>query len=265
MKNLAFAVACLLISCTIFGQDQSNKKWKVRALGITSGSDMDMLKKLDKDWLLNSSQSPVTMDLSQAPITDESLYEMICENPRLSLSVSLTPPHSDRHELRLEGSFIFDRIDQVEYRDERVLEDGSMSDESLLLKAIGNEIALGASYLVKTNPENTVVFSLGLGTNAGYTFGGDLYIDSRNRPMQDNIGDNIPDTPYKSNAFQHYKQNNGYAQRLFLHIGLDFKVMKDLELGIELKPGGGYRHIDGAGTSSTEVHSAGFTLRYILK
>ena len=270
MKHFTLLLIASLLTTTLTAQMMTEdlysspvttKKWKIKTIGFTSGTDYDMLKELDGDLLLNSTTDPVKMDLSDMPLGEERLYEMICENPRFSLQLSLEPHYNSRHELRFETNIVWDRIDQVEYRDLMVDEDGNEFEESLLIKALSKEISVGAAYLWNTKRFGPLVLYGGAGTQMGITYDGEVSIDHRSREMPENIGDNIPDSPFYSNAYEHYDQKAGFAQRIYFQFGMNFIIKNRVELGLDAKSGFGFRTISGS-ASPTESHGVGISFRY---
>jgi len=189
---------------------QADAQMKVKKFGISLGQDWDM-----------------------------------CENPNLRVSLVLEPQRWSNVELHTSGVFIFNRVDEV-YMQDYDNKGYSYADISMY----SNEIGLEGVLLKKVPVFGWKALNLygGIGTNAGYQFGNELYAQASQAQYEpDRTG------------------SNGISARVFGQAGIGVTFFRRVELGLEGRYGAGFRHYFGTDTDFSNLHSVAVNLKYVLR
>jgi hypothetical protein len=257
MKNILLFI---LLGCTVSATAQF-KGFKLIGVGLTSGVDQDMIRNMDLGYFDGISSIDFSAIIDDVQSSDYySASSMICENPHYRLDLAFAPTGANHTELRLSASLITNRVDMISYHG---------GDHYLNFMSYTNEVSVGATYLKHATLLKTLRVYGGLGTNVGYGFGHDLWIDGDINMNADNTGilNTGTDAPVVTDPLDgfthHYEEGpNSISQRLFLQGGLALRLFDRVELGLNYRYGVGYRYHVGASPVGTNLHSAGFTIMY---
>ena len=129
------------------------------------------------------------------------------------------------------------------------------------VSATNEEFALEGVYMYRDQASKKISFHVGLGTNVGYSHGGQVKIKSFYETESDS---DIPDTTEEIDLT--YNQKNSINQRLFVQGGIGIRFLKRMEFGLIVRKGLGYRaSFDGPFNFTTLKRSFGLNLSYNLK
>ena len=273
MKNLLLTAA-LLVATTLCLSAQSTKLlfgMPVKSVGISMGVDEDRLSGIGADYFLSQSRDADMRALADDfEFAEKDVYSMICENPYFRIDVALAPRFTNNAELRLGVLGIFNRTDWVSYRNS--YEYGSANTDYINFSTYGNELALEGTFLKSTGKK---IFNLygGVGTNIGYTFGNNAFVNGSKTITADDMQYSLRsaggaleymennDAEYQS--FHEYVQlRNGISQRVFVMGGMGITLFQKFELALEGRYGRGYRLVKGTGAHGTELYSINVATRW---
>lgn len=229
--------------------------WQVARFGIAAGGDIDMPHHLDHGYLLSTAEN-VDFDASDLPFSEGELTKMNCDNGTFRLGLSFSPLRSPNTEWQFSLLSIDGRIDHVHYE---MGTEGASDWQYLDVSATNKETAVEAVFLMRDQTKH-LNFSGGLGTNVGYSHGGQVRVQGI---LLDDV---ISDNPATGQEFDlTYQQRDGINQRLFLQAGMGIRFLKRMEFGFEFRKGLGYRASFGGPTHFTILkRSLGFSLRCTL-
>lgn len=238
---------------------QADAQMKVKKFGISLGQDWDMLPGLSKDMLLSKTDGSMAGNLSSLFDLDNSeQYSGTCENPNLRVSLVLEPQRWSNVELHTSGVFIFNRVDEV-YMQDYDNKGYSYADISMY----SNEIGLEGVLLKKVPVFGWKALNLygGIGTNAGYQFGNELYAQASQAQYEPDRTGSTRDTQevYETTI------SNGISARVFGQAGIGVTFFRRVELGLEGRYGAGFRHYFGTDTDFSNLHSVAVNLKYVLR
>jgi hypothetical protein len=251
MKKIATLPALWLLFATPFFAQEAvhTPNWQIAKFGIALGGDIDMPLGLDYNYLLNTAEE-VDFDYSELAYDKGEMTNMNCDNGTFRLNMSFRPFRSADSELQLSFLSIDGRIDKVRYE--------SPNGQYLEVSAANEETALEALFLKNSRAGRSWRFHAGLGTNVGYSHGGEIQVKGHLLHKADSdVPNTLEEVDYK------YRQSDGINQRLFLQGGMAVRFLKRLEFGFECRKGLGYRASFGGPFNMTLLkRSLGFSFRY---
>lgn len=270
MKNLLFLLAlCGTITTLSAQQVWNGRNWKLKRIGVAIGQDQDMLTDMSHDYFLDNLRDATNYDFSNINATERHTYSMLCENPHLRLNMSFQNQKHPEIEFGMNIVGIFNRIDEVVYTTPGS-SPWSYGSESLRFTQYGNEIAIEPTLSYRRQ-RGAFALTGTIGTNAGYTFGNTLDIDGYNLTICDNAvtfrtDDGAHDNCETIEYLNEYEyQRNGVALRTFAQLDASFEIAKRLEMGMTVRRGLGVRINPDAPNTTTNLHSAGVFMRWVLR
>ncbi len=259
---LLFAVAFSLNAQSTF----KIGAFTVKKIDFSLGYETDMVNNLDYKYFVN--QMPLAQQglFKSSDFNPTTLYGGICENPSVSLGLTLTHPALPNFEWRNAFAFKDERVDAVsyyspEFYDGEYVTFDSRHDEYTLESALIYKLPVtkflnlygGAGMNIGLVPSNeTCVF-------ASLDFNTDELTYSNVQEINQSVMSN--DYQYYSECYSTGAQLN---QRVFLQGGMGVKFFNKIELGLDLKYGYGYRAEPGTQVIGTNLISSNLNLRYIL-
>jgi len=282
MKKLMILSLAVIFSCQLFGQKMTlSSTWKVKKIGVTLGKDLDMLPTIGDDYFLNASRDLDTEKYSDLTLTSADLVGAVCENPDVSINLTLLPPGLTNVEMNVSLLAMFNRVDGATYE---TSDWGNTDYQMLRFGSRSNEIALESSLRKRWNAFGFLNFYGGIGTNVGVSYAGRIDVQGENIPTDIQTGNimgvrilnnnndagntppQMPSNMYVENQFlDTYEMKNAVHQRLFATAGIGVLFFKRIEIGIEGKYGIGYRYFGGESFTPSILNSLGLTARYVLK
>ena len=238
----------------VVAQQPYDSRWIGSQIGITLGGDIEMPHGLDYQYLLSTAQNS-TFDDSGLPFSDGELTSMDCDNPTFRFTVNLTPAAFPTTQWQFSFLSIDGRIDKVRYE---LDENDSRGWQFLEVSSTNKETAVEVAFLKKSQCSKALSFHAGIGTNIGYSHGGQVHVQGYLRQGsatdEPSVGQDVDLT---------FDQKNGINQRLFLQAGMGVRFLKKMEAGFDLRKGIGYRaSLDGPFNFTILKRSIGLSLRY---
>lgn len=271
MKNVLLLAGALLLCTSILAQNlPTPTKWKIRKIGVSFGTDMDMVNGMDFDYIMASAKG---LDNSQYKNVEfqSDMFAGVCENPNIRVFAALDVPGLKNTELNLGLSAVFNRYDGVYYHTEDV-ETAIINNEFdyLSVHTMTSELALEGSLAKRVTLLNFLNLYGGVGTNIGYTFSGDMTISGNQyQTVKDNLDRSNSDiasgTVHSDYVYESYDAKDAIHQRAFLQLGVGIILFKRLEVGFDLRRGVGYRATLDGPFRGTNLESASFGAKWILR
>jgi len=253
----------------------------IKKVGVSFGHDRDMIKNMDADFMINSGRNTENSPFRNMNLGTEELEGGFCENPHIRAIVTLGLKGEDRFNLDLGVNAIFNRWDGLYFSDWTRGSGnywGYGGNEYISISSQSNEINFEATLnrkikLYRERSYFTIFPKInlygGVGTNIGYAFGSQLYINGATRDQVDeNLDRNTQeifteDATYTS-SYEYYQQRDAITQRAFATAGASIVFFKRLELGVFLSRGIGYRNHFGSGIKMVNLHSGTLRANWII-
>ncbi len=271
MKNVLLVAVATLLSCSLFSQNLPvPTKWKIKKLGVSFGTDLDMIRGIDFDYMMQTAKG-VDQSRFNNVVFQEDMVAGVCENPNIRLMAALEVPGLKNVELNFALNGVFNRYDGVFYHaDEVQYAINNNEFEYVSVNTMTTELGLESSITRRFSVLNFLNFYVGVGTNLGYTFSGDMTINGNQwKTLQQNLNrpntDIVSGNTYSDYVFESYDAKDAFHQRAFTHLGFGILLFKRLELGIDSRCGIGYRAVIDAPTKKTNLNSIALSARWVLK
>lgn len=267
MKKLILLSTTFLFCLQIVSAQVNIGSWKLKNAGISMGTDRDMIKNLDYEYMVSTGRNVDKSLFANQSFLPQDLYGGVCENPHFRAFATFEVPKLRGFDLNLAIVSNKNRLDGVYYhsteRDGSYLSFESMNDEL----AVEGTLQKSIKFLK--------IFRLtgGLGTNLGYSYGGQLKVYGANKQVVDNNMDRsfnaivngdlaTPTTTHQDDIFECYDLRDGIHQRVFLQGGFAVIVLKKLDIGFDYRYGVGYRALFGSDIVRTKMFSGGLTTKW---
>lgn len=264
MNKLLLTICFILISISLIGQSGL----VIKKIGISVGSDEDLIRDLDYSYMLSTAKGIEQSQYAGLNFAPQDLYGGVCENPNISVELTLGVPGLSFADLNVAATGMFNRYDGV-YYDSRKSFDSFDSHEYLSINSYNSEFNLEVSLIKGIPILNFLNVYVGAGTNMGYSFGHNVQLDGialqnialdRSRSFGDMLtGDNYTDFNYSS-----FEMRDGISNRVFAQLGAGITFFKRVELGATYRKGIGTRAIFGAPFVTTQLNGFYLNLRYVL-
>jgi len=238
----------------------------VKKVDVSFGYETDMVNNLSYQYFVN--QMPIASQglFKSADFNPSSLYGGICENPSISLGLTLLHPALPNFEWRNSLALKDERVDAVSYYspdfyDGEYVTFDSRHDEFTLESSLIYKLPVtkffnlygGAGMNIGIVPKNeTCVF-------ASLDFNTDDLSFSNVQEINQSVM--TEDYGYYSECYSTGAQLN---HRVFLQGGFGLKFFNKIELGVDLRYGYGYRAEPGTQVIGTNLISSNLNVRYIL-
>jgi len=267
MKKLLLLLITFSFYCQFISAQSYIGSWKLKHVGVTFGSDNEMIDDLDADYLLSTGKNVDKSQFSNFDLGSENLQETFCENSYLSVFATFEVPKLKKFDLNLGFITRSDRRDGVQY-----LSTANNSLSLLEITSISNEFALEASLQRSIKVLRILNLTGGLGTNLGYSYNGTLEVNDlsgnsiscTSEPSQTLIANEATAsaTLQPSNQVdQCYDLRDGIHQRVFLQGQFTFVLKKRYHVGLDYKYELGYRAFLGGPTVNTTNFSTGCIMK----
>ena len=247
---------------------------KIKKFGIATTNDQDRVNGLDAEYFSNLSKSELRSDISELDFSEKSIMSMTCENPAVRFDITVLPFRAKPNlQLNLGTSIMFNRVESTEYgwgsNNFDAFNNTNGSDFSRMsFSSYSHEAALEGSLLYHAKLA-FLHFYGGAGTNLGYTFAGNMYVDGSYNNDESFEATGVDGGSLENNDIvefrEYHEMKNSLHQRVFLHGGVSVIFLKRLELGVEMRRGVGYRYNTGNPFKFTNLVSGGLSLRWNLK
>ena len=249
-----------VISCITTVDAQTGLK--IKKLNFSYGAEEDMINDMSYHYFVDQIPLNTNFPLRNKTFNDSDFYSGICENPHLSLGLTLVHGKLENLEWRNTISKMENRFDQVSYYED----DQNGSGDYVTFSGSHNEYALESTILYRIDVFSFLKLYGGVGTNVGLT---------TNNTICYNAYYNIPESEIKGlgsdgGTAEEYEYINGcfetpnqLTQRVFYEVGAGIRFFKRVELGLNHRRGIGYRAGNGA-NAGTSLHSTNLSLAYIL-
>ncbi len=272
MKKCLFLFCSMLLSISIYAQSEViPKALKLKKVSFATGVDLDMVNGLDYNYLRSSGIGAEASTIGDIEFGNSSVYGGVCENPHMRLGLVFDLPRQSNMELNMNAVGVFNRVDGIYLFTDGVNNDYFNNDYNFAsLNSTTNEVAFETSIKKRANIGRFMKLYAGLGTNIGYSFGGNLSISGNtdqasvdqnfNRPITDIVAGNS----YEEYTYDNFKVKNGFHQRAFAEVGVGFVLFKRVELGFDYRYGVGYRALVDGPTRMTRLSSYGVKASFII-
>ncbi len=262
MKKIILSLLASGLIFTAYSQSAPGK-WMIKKVGISLGHDMDMIKDMDADFMIGTGINTENSVFLNRDFPAQDLYGGFCENPHIRGFVTLGLPGEDRFNVEFDVNAIFNRWDGLYYWDH------NGSYDHLSINSESNEVNLGMTINRQLNVTRWFNIYGGVGTNAGYAFGQDLYIYGSGTAQADNNLDRSTSDiwmadPYMESLQESYDVTDAFTQRLFATTGFGIELFRRVELGLHFTRGIGYRKHFGSAAKTVNLHSAALRANWLL-
>jgi hypothetical protein len=271
MKRYLLLSTLFICSIQLSAQSFFNlNNWEIAKVNLHFGMDKDMLKDMHQDMFLDMAKEEILFNYSSLEFDNTDMYSMICENPNIRLEASLSSPVFKNTEWRIGLNAIINRIDAITYSNPRNYYGDS---DYLNFNNTSNEISIESAVLKSLSLGKRFSLQGGIGANVGYSYKNRLDIWgsalnlSANQVTYSNLGE-VSETISSSNYEYHndsYSLRDGVSQRAYLIAGANFRVLKRVELGFDIRRGYGYRAIFGSPVATTKLHAFSLSAKYKFK
>ena len=264
MRNVCLLLLAFAICTTANAQNFLGMK--VKKFGVSTTIDQDRLNGLGASYFDGVSKTGISSEIMENDFDTGDITSMICENSTVRAEITVLPFKKMQHvQLNMGTSLIYDRYESTSYGVHCSYDEPT---EFYSFTSRSNEAALDASIVYNLK---LWAFNLygGVGTNLGYTFGGDLDVQGRylsgeevSYPGED--GGQISALEVIGIAEQH-ELKNILHHRAFLHGGASVIFFKRLEVGLEGRRGVGYRFNKGNSINFSDLISLGLNAKWNLR
>jgi len=236
----------------------------IKKVGISLGQDMDMVKNMDADFMIGTGKNTENSAFLNRNFPAQDLYGGFCENPHIRGFVTLGIPGEDRFNVEFDVNAIFNRWDGLSYWDEY-----SNGYDYLSINAESHEIDLGMTINRQLNITRWFNIYGGVGTNAGYAFGDELYIygsgtNQVDANLERNTSDIWMEDPRMTDILETYEVSDAFTQRVFATTGVGVELFKRIELGLHFTRGIGYRKHFGSNATTVNLHSVAVRANWLF-
>ncbi|MEO1517663.1 MAG: hypothetical protein AAFV95_21745 [Bacteroidota bacterium] len=253
-----------LFSIGLNAQSQQGSSWKVKSIGLSLSSTLEMPMNMNSGTFFGMKGEEVPQVINQNFGSAE-LVSMTCDNGELRASISLQPPGSDDTEVQFTLVNIIDRMDKMVFEAEDAGEDNFLTMESL-----SDEVAFEIGLIKSHKVTNWFRLYAGGSLNSGISYNHRLCIEGQ-IPMSDISAEGTEQLNFSDNPTQQesYFQScntvsNGLNQRLFLQGGMGILFFKRVETGLTYRKGIGYRsNFDGEFYGVTQ-QSLNISIRWMI-
>ena len=270
MKNYLFLFIAMAIATTASAQNFLGMK--IKKYGIATTIDQDRVNGLDAEYFSNLSRDGFQNNLTDQEFSERSIISMTCENPAVRFDITVLPFRAKPNlQLNLGTSIMFNRVDNTNYDWSPAFNNFGNTDSNfsrMSFSSYSHEAALEGSLLYHAKLA-FLHFYGGAGTNLGYTFAGNMYVDGSYNNDESFEATGVDGGSLENNDIVEFREyhdmKNSLHQRVFLHGGVSVIFLKRLELGVEARRGVGYRYNTGNPLKFTNLVSGGLSLRWNLK
>ncbi len=272
MKKLILLIAFGCFLSTLQAQSKTLGPFLVKKIDVVAGTERDMLNDMGADYFMNQIDDP-NFSLANRELDDQDIISGVCENPHWRFGMTLVAPGKKGLEWRNAIVWMPNRIDAVTYRATESTTSGDFwgnnGGDYINFSQTQSEIALESGLslnLIHIGPFNLYG---GFGSNAGFTYDNSIYVHGSNQVREDidagNARDIFEGSVSDGHFSERYETKTNFNHRVFLQGGASVVLFRRVELGMELRRGVGYRVVGGAPTAFTNLMSAGFSARLLLK
>ena len=174
MRNVCLLLLAFAICTTANAQNFLGMK--VKKFGVSTTIDQDRLNGLGASYFDGVSKTGISSEIMENDFDTGDITSMICENSTVRAEITVLPFKKMQHvQLNMGTSLIYDRYESTSYGVHCSYDEPT---EFYSFTSRSNEAALDASIVYNLK---LWAFNLygGVGTNLGYTFGGDLDVQGR--------------------------------------------------------------------------------------
>ena len=120
MKTFVGLAICFLIgsSCLIaqnLGKESPGKKWKLKKIGVSVGTDQDMIQGMDHEHFLNQIKGDAPLLYEGLSFEEGTFSSFQCENPQITLNLVFQPNSQKNMEVSFAAFGVWNRIDAASY------------------------------------------------------------------------------------------------------------------------------------------------------
>lgn len=264
MKQLLLGLSLLLLTIPLSAQ----RGLKVKKIGIRLGIENDIIKNLDYEYMLSTAKGLELTDFADLEFSPKDYEKGYCENPNVSIDMTLGIPRWSSLDLNITASAVFNRYDGVRYRNNNRVE-ATRGSEYLRISSYSREAAMELSLIKSYKVFNWWHLNAGAGTNLGYGFGDKVNVNgvTNNDVEKENrsYGDIWTGKDYAEYNYSNLEMRDGFNNRIFAQLGTSFTFFKRIELGIDWRRGIGVKTMFGAGFKQTRLRATYINIRYVLK
>jgi len=269
MKKLILLGAFACFFTSIQAQTKTLGPFLVKKIDVVAGNEQDRLNDMGADYFMNQIKNP-NFTLRNVEMSDQDIVSGVCENPHWRFGVTLVAPGLKALEWRNAIVWMPNRIDAVTYRTgDDDYWNNYQDSEYVNFSQTQSEIALESALslnLIHLGPFNLYG---GVGSNAGFSYDNTIYVSGSNVVREDinagNASDVFNDSGAEGFYNESYETKTNFNHRVFVQGGASVVLFRRVELGLELRRGVGYRVVGSAPTAFTNLMSAGFSARLLLK
>ncbi|MEM6628929.1 MAG: hypothetical protein AAF694_04620 [Bacteroidota bacterium] len=267
---LSFLVGSTFLFSQTLDTNTQNKSWKLKKLGISLGSDQDMIMGMDHAHFLNQIRGNAPQIYEGLTFEEGTYSSFQCENPQISLNLVFLPNPQKNMEVSFIAFGIWNRIDAANYYNG--VNSWDTSDPGfahLSFDSSSDAVGLQSSIDFFYPVGNWLRLYAGGGTALEYSFNRDLNITGQNVFATPEGTLSFGSNTSTSNAYMpdyaFYELRNSLNQRVFAQVGLSFIWFKRVETGVTFRGGFGYRAIHSAPLTFTRLQSFSLNANWLLK
>ncbi len=240
-----FYVLIILISALTCAQAQNpdvqfiepSKKWKLTSVNAGLGFDWANYENMSLQGVLSFAKNPDELQRNLQNMEEEATT--FTAGVALYASASLSPfnyeknAYNQNQEVRVGLTLYSPKEAMVSFKNE-------VMDTSIVYCNVHSELAVEGAYILKGKWGKRINWSIGLGANAGFTFGNQMilmsgkYFEPGRHPSEQ-----------ESMQEDRYDAKNVYYMRAYIPYGLSYQVNEKVSAGFEARGGVGVQMISG--------------------
>jgi len=238
-------------------------KFKIKKFHVSFGEDNDMINNMSYEYFVNQIPADRDFPLRDRQFSDSDFNSGHCENPNLTIGLTLEHPALRNIQWRNSLSIMSDRSDGVSYYEP----DNSGTGDYVNFFGGHSEYGIESAVLYKLQLLPAINLYGGLGTNMGVSSGDYICYDATYRipeSLIEGAGSDAGVVEGYDTQFGCIDTNSQFNQRLFAEFGIGMTILKRVEIGVNFKNGIGYRAGNGA-LAGTQLNAFNISLAYVLK
>lgn len=267
MRKMFFALwMCLLITSSSFAQGILGQ-WKISKIGIAHGNEQDMIKGLDYKFFAEQVPEDVDWYLRDASFASSDYYSSVCENPELTLSMTLSNPRFEKWEWRNDLRYKYNRVDYISYYSQPN-DFGGGRGNYVSFDGRHNELALESSIGRVMTIVNGLNLTPSIGGNVGYTGKNTLcvteVVDIDASDLKDGADGLVAIPDSYTPIDECFDTGSVMNYRVFLELKGSLVVKKRAELFLSVRKGLGYR-VGNGHSAATQGNMVNIGFNWMLK
>lgn len=263
MNKILFTLTALVVLFSSSSAQEQAALLKIKGVKGDMGFAWDKYSEMDMDWMKQrtSQEAAFSADLSGMQ-EGHVFYSSIGAN--MGGQVLFTAPKLGNEllipEVRFGVSMLMGKEAIVDFYN-----NSSADVNSLMYCFVENETRFSGEIVWRVYDQSRVTFYGGVGTNLSASFGNELYVFSNYINDRSTTSNNFQPIPDLNTAENTFDGKSVVYQRLYIPLGLDFKMLRHLQGTVEYKVGAGVEQVVGGDVSTFRTGEFNFGMRFNIE